>query len=104
MAKTYPLDVRSVGSDEYIVMSYGHHDPHEFMRKVRAEGYDWPLGMPEHKWARTVPSRNPEYNFRYVFCGPGERGAFPCTYAWEAYNDARYEAIVARDGSSEDKA
>lgn len=29
----YPLDVESVGSDTYIVMSKGHHDFTEFMTR-----------------------------------------------------------------------
>ncbi|KVD52493.1 hypothetical protein WM11_25760 [Burkholderia ubonensis] len=48
MPKTYPLDIQNVGDDTYIVMSKGHHDVHEFMRQVRADGFDWPLGMPKH--------------------------------------------------------
>ncbi|WP_126284821.1 hypothetical protein [Burkholderia stagnalis] len=100
MAKDYPLEIVNVGGDTYIVMSKGHHDVHEFMKQVRADGYDWPLGMPRHVWMRTVPSRD-----RYVICcyvetSEGARGAFPCTYAWEAYNERRYEAIMVADGSN----
>ncbi|OJB00574.1 hypothetical protein [Burkholderia ubonensis] len=99
MPKTYPLDIQNVGDDTYIVMSKGHHDVHEFMRQVRADGFDWPLGMPKHVWMRTVPSRAPYVSVRYVESCEGARGAFPCTYAWEAYHERRYEAIVAAQGA-----
>ncbi|KWI31966.1 hypothetical protein WT71_10500 [Burkholderia stagnalis] len=98
--KDYPLEIENVGGDTYIVMSKGHHDVHEFMKQVRADGYDWPLGMPQHVWMRIVPSRVPSVICRYVESCQGARGAFPCTYAWEAYNERRYEAIMAADGSN----
>ena len=92
--KRYPLEIVNAGEDTYIVMSKGHHDPHEFMRAVRAEGYDWPLGMPEHKWARTVPTKDACRTSNYVFTEPHARGAFPVTYAWEDYNERSYEALT----------
>ncbi|RQQ48667.1 hypothetical protein DF021_32585 [Burkholderia stagnalis] len=101
VAKDYPLEIKNVGGETYIVMSKGHHDVHEFMKQVRADGYDWPLGMPQHVWMRTVPSRDPSVICRYVESSEGARGAFPCTYAWEAYNERRYEAIMAADGSNQ---
>lgn len=91
----YPLEIENVGSDEYIVMSRGHHDPHEFMRQVRSDGYEWPLGMPTHHWAKAVPTKNPYMRCIYAFVPEGTRGAFPCTYAHEAYHERRYEEIVA---------
>ena len=48
--KIYSLDIENVGGDTYIVMSRGHHDIHKFMKQVREDGYDWPLGVPEHCW------------------------------------------------------
>ncbi len=92
--KRYPLEIVNAGEDTYIVMSKGHHDPHEFMRAVRAEGYDWPLGMPEHKWVRAVPTKEAYRTSNYVFTEPHARGAFPVTYAWEDYNEHSYEALT----------
>jgi hypothetical protein len=99
--RRYPLDIVNAGEDTYIVMSKGHHDPHEFMRAVRAEGYEWPLGMPEHKWARAVPTKEAYRSCIYVFTEPHARGAFPATYSWEAYGDDRYEVLVAPNGPGE---
>lgn len=92
-AKAYPLEIESVGEDTYIVMSKGHHDAHAFMAAVREAGYDWPLGMPKHVWMRAVPTRQPYMRCLYFEADAGARGAFPCTYAWEAYGEDRYEAI-----------
>lgn len=88
----YPLEIENAGDDTYIVMSRGHHDPHEFMSKVRAEGYGWPLGMPTHHCVKMTPTRD---GFRYHFVEKGTRGAFPATYAHEAYGDKRYEIVRA---------
>lgn len=96
MSEKYPLEIENVGENDYIVMSRGHHDPHEFMRRVRAEGYDWPLGMPTHRWVKMTPANDGgEHNFFYNFVDKGVRGAFPATYAHEAYGDKRYEVITA---------
>lgn len=91
--KAYPLDVENVGSDTYIVMSRGHHDIHDFMSAVRQEGYTWPLGVPDHRWAKVVPDRTGDCAYKYCFVNEGARGAFPVTYAWEAYDKERYEAV-----------
>jgi hypothetical protein len=91
MAKTYPLDVRSVGDDTYVVMSKGHHDPEAFMAAVRTEGYDWPLGKPKHKWVKAVPCCCGEHSCHYELSDQHRPGWFPATYAWEAYGDDRYE-------------
>ncbi len=88
----YPLEIENVGDDTYILMSRGHHDPHEFMRAVRAEGYEWPLGMPEHKWLRAVPTNKLFLWCIYVFAEPYSRGAFPATYVHEAWGEDSYEA------------
>ena len=91
----YPLNVENVGEDTYILMSKGHHDVHEFMRAVRAD-YSWPLGMPTHEWMRAIPApANSGYRCLYVEAKPGSRGAFPATYAREAYGDDRYEVLAA---------
>lgn len=96
MKKVYPLDIENAGQDTYIVMSRGHHDPHVFMAQVRADGYDWPLGMPTHEWVKKVPaSRDSGYDFLYAFVKEGTRGAFPATYSHEAYGDEKYEAMIA---------
>ncbi|MDX7720991.1 hypothetical protein [Aeromonas caviae] len=89
--KTYPLSIASVGADEYIVMSRGHHDIHDFMKAVRADGYEYPLGVPEHRWAKVVPDSTGEYSHIFVFVKEGTRGAIPVTYAWEASREERYE-------------
>ena len=90
--KTYPLDIDSVGGDEYIVMSRGHHDIHDFMKAVRETGYEYPLGVPEHRWAKVVPDATGEYSHIFAFVKEGTRGAIPVTYAWEAYGEDAYEA------------
>jgi hypothetical protein len=97
MADRYPLDIQNVGEDTYILMSKGHHDQHEFMRAARADGYNWPLGMPTHEWMRAVPApKDSGFRCMYVEAKPGARGAWPCTYAREAYGDDRYEAIAGK--------
>lgn len=91
--KAYPLEIENVGSDTYIVMSRGHHDIHDFMKAVRLEGYEWPLGVPEHRWAKVVPDKTEIHQYKYYFVNKGARGAFPVTYTWEAYDKERYEAV-----------
>lgn len=86
-----PDDIENVGEDTCIVRARGHHDPHEFMRAVREAGYDWPLGMPIQTYARTVPSRNPEFNCFYQLVNSPGRGAYPVTYAHEAYGEDQYK-------------
>src|SRR3954462_13662344 len=76
--REYPLDIENVGEDIYTLLSKGHHDAHEFMRQVRADGYGWPLGMPKHIWLRCIPPR-PGYSTCYVEATKGSRGAFPAT-------------------------
>lgn len=93
-ALPYPLEIVNAGEDTYIVMSKGHHDPHIFMAKVREEGYDWPLGFPEHRWIRAIPTRDPYRSCAYTFAEPHSRGSFPATYAWEAYGNDRYEVLA----------
>jgi len=94
--KTYPIEIDNVGDDTYALLSKGHHDPHVFMSKAREDGYDWPLGMPEHIWMRKVPCRSGYFDFLYIEAKQGQRGAFPCTFVSEAYSyDDRYEAQTA---------
>jgi hypothetical protein len=92
-AKSYPLDIRNVGDDTYIVMSKGHHDPHEFMRAVRAHGYDWPLGTPHHKWMKQTPCGPScgEHYMHYQLSDEYRKGWTPATYAWEDYGDSAYK-------------
>lgn len=102
MKREYPIDINNVGEDTYIVMSKGHHDPHKFMQKVREDGYDWPLGMPIHCWIKATPCRCGEHTCHYAIVGESVRGAFPATYAYEAYGEECYEAahgITAKDQS-----
>lgn len=93
MVKQYPLNVLSVGDDTYIVMSKGHHDPHEFMRAAQADGYDWPLGVPEHKWMKTTPCGPScgEHTSHYQLSDEKRKGWTPVTYAWEDYSDTAYK-------------
>lgn len=84
MSRTYPLEVESVGGDVYIVMSRGHHDLNEFMRTVKADYGDWPMGGAKHMWCKTTP--HPEGD-RYNFVKEGTRGAWPATYCWEYAGD-----------------
>lgn len=94
--KGYALDVENVGEDTYILMSKGHHDVHEFMLAVRAD-YSWPLGMPTHEWMRAIPApASSGYRCLYVEAKPQSRGAFPATYAREAYGEDRYEALCGK--------
>lgn len=90
--KQYPLSIENVGSDDYIVMSRGHHDIHEFMKAVRKD-YDWPLSVPEHKWVKAVPDATGYFQMRYHYVEAGTRGAFPVTVAWEALGDIEYEFV-----------
>lgn len=90
----YSLVIENIGEDIYTLLSRGHHDIHEFMREVRKE-YDWPLGMPQHLWMKTVPSKQPYYKVWYHPATKETRGAWPCTYVSEAYNEDCYEALVA---------
>lgn len=96
--RLHPLEIQNAGSDTYIVMSKGHHDPDEFMSAVRDAGYDWPLGNPEHKWVKTIPDSTGEFYCRYAFVPAGTKGAWPATFAWEAYGDEQYAAKVRQGG------
>lgn len=91
----YPLEIESVGSETYIVMSRGHHDLDAFMAAVREEGYDWPLGKPEHRWVKSVPDKTGKYTSRYVLVEQGTKGAWPATYSWEASGEYLYIAPEA---------
>ncbi len=84
--------IENIGDDVYQLISRGHHDPHAFMREVRKEGYDWPLGNPEHAWFKVVPSRDPSYSCYYASVKPGTRGAIPVTVSMEAYGADQYKA------------
>jgi hypothetical protein len=89
----YPLDPFKIGEDTYCVISKGHHDIHEFMKAVRSNvAEDWPLGVPQHVWMKTMPSPRPEFSAWYSQVEPGTRGAWPCTLVLEAYHDDQYEA------------
>lgn len=92
MSKQYQLVPISIGDNTYTVISKGHHDIHEFMQAVR-QSIDWPLGVPEHIWMKTMPApKNSGYSCWYQPVKQGTRGAWPCTYVTEAYDEDRYEA------------
>lgn len=63
------------------------------MKAVRADGYEYPLGVPEHRWAKVVPDSTGEYRHLFVFVEEGTRGAIPVTYAWETYGKGVYEEV-----------
>ena len=101
MRNKYPLDVKSVGDDVYILMRIGHHDTHEFlkqlkdnngisefMKKVKGDGWTWPMGTPTHHWVKSVPSKE---GTRYHFVKEGTQGAWPATYSHEAYGEDMYK-------------
>lgn len=91
------IDIENIGGDVYVLIARGHHDVHEFMREVRKD-YDWPLGMPEHLYFRTVPTKRSDLTCLYVPAKKGARGAYPVTHVQEAWNDESYEAIMAEKG------
>lgn len=93
MTKHYPLEIENVGEDTYILLSKGHHDIHDFMKRVRGDGYDWPLGVPTHCYMKTVPTKDEGFTCRYEPVLKGVRGAWPCTQAIEDYGDSSYEAV-----------
>jgi hypothetical protein len=93
VAEKYPLEIENIGEDVYTLMSRGHHDIHDFMRKVRAEGFDWPLRVPEHVWMHTRPApKGSGYRCFYDVVEAGTRGAWPATYVSEGWHDDAYEA------------
>lgn len=94
--KAYPMKVENIGDDSYKLMSRGHHDPNEFMREVRSAGYNWPLGMPQHTWFKTIPDRSGECSCIFIEVLAGTRGAFPVTFATEAYGEDQYEVLVTQ--------
>lgn len=96
MAKAYPLEIENCGEDVFILRSKGHHDPDEFMRAVRAAGYDWPMGYPVHTWHKTARCGPGWSEGIYVEVKPGTRGAYPVTECHEAAGERLYE--VVRDG------
>ena len=79
-AQNCPLEVESVGSDTYIVMSRGHHDLDLFMAKAVEQYEGWFLGGPKHVWIKTTPIKG---GVAYNIVNEGTRGAWPATYCWE---------------------
>lgn len=92
---TTAIEIENIGGDVYVLIARGHHDAHEFMKQVRSEGYDWPLGMPQHLYFRTVPTQRADLVCLYVPAKKGARGAYPVTHVQEAWNDDAYESIIA---------
>ena len=99
----YPLEIENIGEDVCILISRGHHDVHEFMRKVR-EDYDWPLGMPTHVYMKTRPSKDPGYRCFYDIVPKGTRGAWPATHTQEAWGENSYESQVGAARATEGSA
>lgn len=78
----YPLDIESVGSDTFIVMSKGHHDLNVFMRRAVEEYPGWFLGGPMHVWIKTTP----------VKVRKSRRGAGKSTFA--SYRAVKGECLI----------
>jgi hypothetical protein len=83
-SKYYPLEIDGIGTDVdpfhvYSVISRGHHDVHEFMKKVHEVGYSVKFGMPRHEWYRTCPDHSGRTNL--IKASQGGRGVFPVTVA-----------------------
>lgn len=96
----YPLDPQSIGEDTYIVISRGHHEIHEFMRRVRKDYPSMPLGVPNHIWMKTRPApKGSGYRCFYDVVQQGTRGAWPATHVSEAFNEDRYEAKFPRSAA-----
>jgi hypothetical protein len=91
MSKKYPLEIENIGGDECVLISKGHHDIHDFMKQVRGDGYDWPLGIPAHCYMKTVPTKEEGFICRYEPVTKSTRGAWPCTIVQEDYGDRCYE-------------
>lgn len=89
--KTYRLQIENVGEDDYILMSRGHHEFKEFMAAVKEAHTSWPMGQPEHKWIKAVPTRREGYKCIYSECDPDTRGAFPATYCYESYGEEKWK-------------
>lgn len=96
VAKQYELEIENWGNDVYIVASKGHHDPDKFMEKVRGEGFDWPLGNPQHLYFKAIPRNDGCQGCLFVEATKETRGSFPVTYASEAYGDDQYKAPLGR--------
>jgi hypothetical protein len=93
----YPLEVESVGSDTYIVMSRGHHDLNEFMRAVIKDYGDWSLGGAKHVWIKTTPTKG---GWNYNIVDKSVRGAWPATYCWEYSGD--YKDWQKKEGQGDE--
>ena len=103
-ADRYPLEIRNVGEDTYIVMSKGHHAPADFMAAVREAGYrDWPLGKPTHHWVKTFPCPPScgEHHCHYQLRDDPRKGWWPATYAHEAYGDEQYADPIPSQGTEQ---
>ncbi len=87
--RAYPLEIENVGEDDYVLMSRGHHDPHEFMRAVAGlvQYRDWPMGEPLQCWWHATPI---DGGTRYRESFAHTRGSFPATVSSEAHGDRRY--------------
>lgn len=99
MDKNYPLSINNVGDNTYMLLSKGHHDIHEFMKAVRKQGYDWPLGMPEHVWLKAVPN-NANGGHSYFHCKQDTTGSFPATFVSEAYGEDQYPHMMMWTGDN----
>lgn len=78
--RAYPLEIKSVGDDTYIVMSRGDHDLDQFMDEVIKDYRDWNLGGAKQVWIKTTPMNG---GWRYSLVDQSVRGAWPATYCWE---------------------
>ena len=87
--KEYPLDINTLDDCDSVTAYYskGHHNPMEFVDKVRAELHtEIKTGQVRHELGRWTPHRDPcdaWGNFRVYLDYPCEsgRGVFPVTVA-----------------------
>jgi hypothetical protein len=78
VVKIYPLHIRQVGEAEACYVTHGHHSPEAFRAEMDRLGYS-PVGEPIHRWARIIPSRNPEFDCFYRIYAEPAPGLFPVT-------------------------
>jgi hypothetical protein len=79
--KQYPLRLRNLGKDKYLLISGGHHDFDVFMAKVSEEYKHWHMDSrwngPEHIYCKVTPGGY------WIRVSNAVRGSFPATIVWE---------------------
>jgi hypothetical protein len=91
--KYYKIEIMSIGEDEYVLISKGHHEPQAFKQAVWIAGYKYPLREPEHLWCRCIPF---DGGTSYWIQPKQKPGMFPVTYCREAYGTDNWNTEDAR--------